>query len=205
MFDQSILNLTSRAKKRDAIKGAIIAARDAGTLTYTDIMLNDSEIITFAFEILDGVMLDSNNVPQYMVDEMIDLGQVRLMAIDPNYDMKHHVWETLRIPGTNLSQPNRSVKTLHYGNDVTLDDRYDQGRPPRQLLRNHGWPIRQFHSRSGLTGDIVEWKWFDRVAQSPDATDEYREIHRALKARIDASQSKTKNAPAAGRSQEQRP
>ena len=205
MFDQSILNLTTHRKKRDAIKDALIRANEAGSLTYTDIMLNDSEIVTFAFEVLDGVLLDSNNVPQYMVDEMIDLGQVRLLAIDPKYDIKHHVWETQRIPGTNLSQPNRTTKTIHYGNDVTLEDRYDLGRPPRQLLRNHGWPIRQFHSRSGLVGDLVEWKWFDRVAQSPDATDEYRELHAALKARMDAALTKTKAAPAAGRSQEQRP
>lgn len=205
MFDQSILNLTTHKKKRDAIKDAIIRARDAETLTYTDIMLSDPEIVTFAFEVLDGVRLDSNNVPQYMVDGTIDLGQVRLVAIDPNYDIKLHVWESVRIPGTGLEQANKTVKTVHYGNDVTLDDRYDLGRPPRQILRTHGWPIKQFHSRSGMVGDVVEWKWFERVAQSADAGEDYRELYKTLKARLDASQTKIKAAPAAGRSQEQRP
>lgn len=208
MFDHSITNLPSRVAKREAIESAILAAKEAGTLTYTDIMLNSQELVTFAFEVMDRVILDSNNVPQYgQGGERIDLEPVRLVAIDPEFKIQTSVWHQPRIPGTNKSTRNRVKRMISYGNDVTLEDRLDDERPARRLLWEHGWPIRQFRSRTGELGSIVEWKWFERVATSADATDEYRELYATLKARIGASArpNDKKSAPAGGRPQETRP
>lgn len=199
MFDHSILNLTKRQDKRDAIEAALIKAKEEGVLTYTDIMLNHQEIVTFAFEVMDGVVLDSNNVPQYGQTERIEFDEpVRLLAIDPAYDIRLHKWESLRIPGTNTKEKNRIVKAISFGNDATIDDRLDNERPARRLLWEHGWPVRQFRSRTGEVGQIVELKWLERVAQLKDAPADYRELYAALKARIEAPRApdiKTKSAP----------
>ncbi len=206
MFDQTIVNLPSRQAKRQAIQDKIQAAKEAGTLTYTDIMLNHQELVTFAFEVMDGVMLDSNNVPQYGQGDPIDLEPVRLVAIDPKYEIRVHRWHQPRVPGTGQETRNREVVIDRLGNDTIIEDRFDRGRVARRLLWEHGWPIRQYRSRTGEAGDIVEWKWFERVAQSPDAGAEYREIYEALKARLEnprPNDIKTK-APAP-RAQEQRP
>lgn len=211
MFDHSILSLPSKEEKRAAIHAALIDANDKGTLTYTDIMLNDQNLATFAFELMDGVQTDSNNVPQYNQGDRIDLGPVRLVAIDPAYVIKLNRWKYDRIPGTALKPRNRVKRAVAFGNDATIDDRYDEERPVRRILWDHGWPIKQFRSQSGgEVGQIVEWKWFERVALSADATDEYRELYATLKARIEQQRPSTTNdtktkAPAAGRVQEQRP
>lgn len=206
MFDHTIQSLPSRADKREAIQAALITAKEAGTLTYTDIMLNHQELVTFAFELMDGVKLDSANVPQYNQEERIDLGPVRLVAIDPAYDMRIARWQYDRIPGTATKARNRVKRIVHFGSDATIDDRYDEERPVRRLLWDNGWPVKQYMSRAGRVGDIVEWKWFERVATSADATDEYRDLLAMFKARFaEKTNEIKKNAGAAGRAQEQRP
>lgn len=202
MFDHAVVSLTSREEKRDAIEQAIISARDAGTLTYTDIMLNPQELVTFAFEVLDAVRLDSNNVPQYGQGDKYDIGPVRLVSIDPDVRIKFGKWEYERIPGTSTTARNRKKKIIDFGLDHTFVDITDDLRMARYLLWHNGWPVRQFRSRSGGVGQIVEWKWFERKAQLADATDEYRELHATLKARIEASRPADKKPAQQGRSQE---
>ncbi len=207
MFDHSIISLPSYAKKRDAISAVLSKHHEAGTLTYTDIMLNDSELMTIAFELLDGVTKTGDNIPQYDPSgREFDIGPVRLVSLDTDFKIKPSKWFQPLIPGTSVKGPRIKV-AKDQGTDVTLDDRLEDGRQARILLINHGWPIRQYKSRTGDVGRVIEWKWFERVSTSADATDEYRDLYATIKARIEAPRAATekKITPPAGRQQENRP
>jgi hypothetical protein len=207
MFDQALQQLPSYAAKRAAITAVLSRHHEEGTLTYTDLLLNPRELWTIAFEILDGVTKTGDNIPQYdPTARQFEIGQVRLVSIDPTKHIKISKWHQPMIPGMNIQQRDKVKVTKDHGLEVTLDDRLEDGRPARIQLVNHGWPIRQFTSRTGEAGHIVEWKWFERAATGPDANDEYRELHATLKKRMETrTENVQPTAPAKGRPQETRP
>jgi hypothetical protein len=194
MLDPSIALLPSREGKRLAVQQAIIKAVTEGSFTYTDLILCGTELMTIGFEVMDGVTVGANNTPQTLAAETYDPpgGTVRLVSIDPNFSMQYSRWVRPVIPGTNKQAP-AYKKATHYGADATIEDRLDRGRIPRGILVRHGWPYRQIVSNGSDVGRVVEWKWLERVATSPDASDDYRELYATLKARPDAA--KTQQAP----------
>jgi len=174
VLDISILQLPTREGRVAAVRGAIIGAMEAGTFTYTELMLQDEALQTMAFEVLDGVSTSPQNVPQYGAEKIYNVGPVRLVSID-GQPMKSSEWYEPRIPGTNLrAKPIKRV--VDHGTDAVIDDTKDNGRQARRLLLKAGWPIRNIKSRSGSVGHIVEWRWLERAAAEPGATEEHREI-----------------------------
>lgn len=210
MFDQSLLQLPSYAAKRDAITTALSKAHDAGTLTYTELLLAPQEVYTIAFEIIDGVEKSGDNIPVYQPqDRAFDFGPVRLMSIDtePHHRIKTWKWKQSIIPGTNMMAPRKVEVVTDHGWDFTTEDRYEDGRPARRLLIDFGWPTRQVTSQNGTLGHIVEMKWLERVCASADATEEFTTLYASLKARIEQSRTDKKSPPAGndGRQKEIRP
>lgn len=210
MFDQTLLQLPSYASKRAAITSALAKAHEAGTLTYTDLLLAPQEIYTIAFEILDGVEKSGDNIPVYQPqDREFDFGPVRLAAIDtdPAHRIKTWKWKQSIIPGTSIVSPRKVEVVTDHGWDFTTDDRYEDGRPARRLLIDFGWPIRQATSRSGTLGHIVELKWLERVCAGDDATEEFTSLLASIKARVEQFRPDKKAPPAGndGRQKEIRP
>jgi hypothetical protein len=210
MFDQALLQLPSYESKRAAITTALAKAHEAGTLTYTDLLLAPREVYTIAFEVMDGVSKSGDNIPVYQPQEReFDFGPVRLMSIDtePHHRIKTWKWKQSVIPGTSMVSPRKVEVITDHGWEFATEDRYEDGRPARRLLIDFGWPIRQVTSRSGTLGHIVEMKWLERVVNGPDATEEFTTLYAALKARIEQSRPDKKSPPAGndGRQKEIRP
>jgi len=191
LLDPSIALLPSREGKRHAVKEAVVKAIQDGSFAYTDLILCGPELMTIGFEVMDGVIVGANNTPQAMAEETFDPpgGSVRLVSIDPSYSMQHSRWVRPNIPGTSKQAP-AYKKAQHYGNDALIEDRIDKGRVARTLLVRHGWPHRQVVSNGSDVGRIVEWSWLKRAANTPGASDDYRELYEQLKERVETAQPK---------------
>lgn len=185
MLDNNWLQLPTRAKKLEAVQDAVIDAIETGTFTYTDILLADEGLYILAFEVLDGITVNTMNIPQGG-GRVYSVGPIRLASIDPKQPMKTSEWYTPRVPGT-TKRGKAEMRSIDLGMDTMVDDSHDGGRTARMLLLKYGWPIRNIQSRSGNLGHIVEVKWLERVASSPDATDEYRDLLAQINARASAA------------------
>lgn len=202
MLDEKILQLPTKDLRMEAVKAAVQESLDAGTFTYTEVMILDEALMTLVFEFLDGVSVSSANIPQYGTETIHNVGPVRLVSIDGR-PIKYRKWVQDRIPGTSKYSPKRK-REVDLGTDAMVDDSKDSGRLARHLLGVSGWPIRNIRSRSGSVGTIVEWRWLEKAAAEPGDSGENREVrelYQRLKGNADApieAPQKTKNAPPAG-------
>ncbi len=177
MIDASVLQLPTKAQRTAAISDAILGAIDSETFTYTELMLLDEGLYTIAFEILDGVVTDSANVPQRAGD-VLNTDPVRLVSLD-GQPIKYSENYTPRIPGSTKRGP--TVKRpVELGSDAMVDNSLDKGRIARRLLLKEGWPIRNVRSRSGGVGRIVEMRWLEKAAAEKGDSEELREVRKLL-------------------------
>jgi len=176
-------NATTEEKRRDAIAVMVDTALQRGDFTYTEALLLPEPFRSHVFEHLDGVRLQGG-VPQYGAAQVYEMPPVRLLAVNPRHDIQYSEWHQTRIPGTQQQAP-REKRIVKLGSDATVRDMPGE-RLPRRILRQHGWPNRNVASNGNNIGTVVEWRWLELAVNSPDATDEIRELHAALKARIDA-------------------
>ncbi len=178
MFDESILQLPTKDRKRTAIEAVLLDRVENGTFSYTELLLHDAGIYTVAFEILDGISTNAMNVPQAS-GRVLSVGPVRLVSIDPKQPLRYSELYTPRIPGSaKRGEPIKRVVEL--GLDAMVDDSMDNGRIARGLLMKHGWPIRNVRSRSGIIGHIVEMRWLEKACAEKGDSEELREVRQLL-------------------------
>jgi len=154
------------------------------SFTYTEVLMAPEPIRTMALEILDGIS-SQNGIPQ-SVGNALDVGPVRLIAIDKNGVIKISRWGNRNIYGTTVEAAPQKFSES-FGNDAVVTDAYPE-RLARNVLRREGWPSRNLSSRGTNQGSIVEWKWIEKRARQPDAPSEVLDIYNDLLERMTASQ-----------------
>lgn len=201
MFDQSFLQLPTKEAKKAAVKARVQTALESGTFTYTDLMLNHEELVTLAFEAMDGVVV-SGTLPNYGQGGIYRGGTVRLVSTDPTQPIKYSEFYEPLIAGTDQRGAPRK-RTVELGQVADVDDSWEGQRIARRVLLQFGWPVRNVRSNGATTGHIVEWRWLEKAAARGDATQEITDLYNKLKPLVEpesAPKTKRMNAaqPAAG-------
>lgn len=183
MFEFAILQEPVSSKRRDAIRQVIDRRVQAGTFTYTELLMTPEPTRTEALEYLDGVH-SQNGFPAVAGTPPVDLGPVRLICLDKEDTIRVSRWGRKNIFGTLVEAPPQKF-TADLGNDAMVPDGHPE-RQARNVLRMRGFPIRDVSSRGANSGRVVEWKWLERQAKQPDAPSEIVDIYKAILERITA-------------------
>ncbi len=175
MFDDQLLSHGSAQARRRAVASVINARLHAGTFNYTELMTQPEPLLSDGMEILDGVMVE-NNIPKYQMGpvETWDGQGIVLVHIHPQGHILGDVVVKERVPGTNQF---RSVKRRRdFGNAAVISDVPGE-RIARAMLYRSGWPIMQARTNGAAMGSVIEWRWLEREAASPDAAEEVVKLY----------------------------
>jgi len=176
MFERAVFQEPVAKRQRAAVVEAVNKAIRNGTCTYTDILMADEPVRTYALEHLDGCTSESGSSSQ--VSNALLGEPIRLVCLNAKHTIKVSRWGTRRIWGTNEQGPAEKIP-MDLGNDALVDDRHPE-RIARGVLRRNGWPIRNKLSRTANDGSVVEWRWLEREAKEKDAPPEVVEHYRAI-------------------------
>lgn len=175
-INPSLTTEPSAAKRRLAVKDAVLRAIADGSFTYTEALLVDEPLRSDIFEVLDGVVVEATRSMSGHGEPLM-LGTVKLCHVAPDGVIAHPVFKTARVPGTDREIHSKGMKS--FGNVADVPDMVPH-RIARMILFREGWPIRQMRERSSVVGTVVEWRWLEKEIKGgnalPEVVDLYNEI-----------------------------
>lgn len=156
----------------------------AGNFLYTPVLSEDDRWRTLALYALDDVTNDQGRL--VYGSNFVRLPDVRLVVVNPVADrsalrtgtIRYKATVTRVIPGT-LDMPERVSVWKDAGTDATLPHEI-----ARQILVREGFPIVDRRSKGGRRGNVVEFKWLEREAQSTDAVDDIKSVWEQVQAHL---------------------
>jgi len=161
-----ISSLPRHADKVASMYKWLVAEIGAQRLNYTAIFTLRAELQTIAFEILDGITRDANNVPMYRQTEPIDLTEdhhIVVVALPKTGDplgVGRRIGE-LYVDGTRMVRQLGKVGLVRedvrhkFGAFAAVDDSYP-ARNARMMIWRGAWPLRDLSSAA-----CVEWAWLE--------------------------------------------
>ncbi len=162
------------ARQRQRVDAEMAAALETKSFTYTELLCADEPVRTMGLEYLDGLI--SNSGRPESTGQVIHFEPVRLVQIDGK-PIKFVGTVHTRVPGTGRTNAETVRKELPA--DSFVPDLFPD-RLARRLLVTQGWPVLQSREGSGLVGQVVEYRWLQKAAAAPDATEEVKALWERL-------------------------
>lgn len=185
MFNPGLGAIPNAAKQRAEVRRIVFDHIGAGTFTYSELLSAEEPWRTMALEALDGVTVQGSK-PSYNGEGVEDWGgrPFRLIHIAPEGRIKVAVAKQVRVPGSDVTKVERFMDDV--GNIADVHDQ-PHNRQARQILFQHGWPVRQTVSKGNSTGTVVEWNWLVQEASrgdqaKPGVLDLFEELSERMKA-----------------------